>query len=727
MTDIKISQLSNVASMHFEDLFEISRYTAPGWESRSINYHDLLHSIVGARSITVDPDRPAGSGSTTIEEGVAEAVALNPAPSASAPVVVSVRPGVYTEAPITVPSYVSIAGADGPKTVIVNASDPDNIMFTMSLNSTLSNMRLSGASGTSGVGVKSVAMTFDALVHDVVVRDCYTGFYASGSGAVIRMFHCSVVPFTSASDTALKADDGAIISATTTTIRIASSGTLTNGLYATGIGTKVTLPTFGVSDVTNGIYCDNGAIVNADSGQIDNCTNAIRIGSTGSDSKVVALGTSISDSTAYDVLMESVSGEVDFTGRMDYDKRSIVSGGIFNSYGIDHENDRLKGTGLFGIEGATEIGVPGQKVLGLGIHLNVGEGDAYNQDPFGNEIVEYWQYDASAPSSTRFTRYANNAGTQLTNLGDALVVGSKYPFAAVSLNVNVAANLGSNTIVTEHWNGSSWTEDTVCAYEKTNFVHRGDALFQNVETQRVEVGRPINDDWNEDDDILDQVPEWDIGTDMYPIRFRNNVGALTTGMQFTGGQVKGDDFDVTESGKVVSWGRNRGTETNLINILEMAADAINPTSSTTVQVSANINQDFPSEYTDSRLCSMGFSMALPAWIDTSTPLVMTTGIFASNAAFGNYNFNIRLVNVEGGSLLTGILPETVFSSINATVGVPNLLLGFIQSIDISSYSPGDSFVMALERDATGSNPLDTYAGDIVLTGVTIELTRKIIG
>ena len=49
MTDVKISELSNVASAQYsDDYFEISRNLgAEGYESRKIRYGDLLHSIQG--------------------------------------------------------------------------------------------------------------------------------------------------------------------------------------------------------------------------------------------------------------------------------------------------------------------------------------------------------------------------------------------------------------------------------------------------------------------------------------------------------------------------------------------------------------------------------------------------------------------------------------------------------------------------------------------------------
>jgi hypothetical protein len=198
-------------------------------------------------------------------------------------------------------------------------------------------------------------------------------------------------------------------------------------------------------------------------------------------------------------------------------------------------------------------------------------------------------------------------------------------------------------------------------------------------------------------------------------------------MQFASGKVRGDDLDVTEAGLTVNWGRNRSIDADVVHILGMAPDAVNPTSSATIQISSNITQSIPSEYSNLRLCSMGFSYKLPSWIDTSTPLVITISSYASNNNLGNFNFRLRWVRITTDTIFDGSSSEGMVSIIIPTVGIMKHIIEATESVDISSYAPGDDFVVAIERDATGANPLDTYSGDIILTEFTLGITRKIIG
>jgi hypothetical protein len=719
--DIKISQLSNVASSELTDLFEISRLVSgTDYDSFSINYYDLLHSIVGQRTVTVDE---SGSMASTITEGISLATALSP--SVSAPVVVIVYPGVYTEDSIVIPPYVSVMGMGGSKGVIVNASDTDNIMFTMSLNTALVGFRLQGATGANGVAVKSTSTTMDCIIDDVIVRNCTIGFYATGVGSSFRASNIALLSISSTTDYGVLVEDGAVVNISNLVVRTAGSGVLTTGICVTGSSSVANITGFNVDDCVNGIYANDGGFANTDTAFIDSATNGFRVGSTGSDSHISSFASSLTNISTYSVFIESASGHVDFSGLMDYDKRSIVDGGELHSYGINSATDKLKLTGETNIEQKTDIGYPGVPADDTG--LDVGEGGSYSIDEQGNEIVEYWQYDNSAASGSRFTRYANNAGTQLTDVSDAIIVGSKFPFAAARLDITTAANLGSNSIVTEHWDGSTWVSDQICGYAKSTMTHRGDTIFQNVETQYVEVGLGITDDWISDQNVLDEVPDWDAGYNMYPLRFRNNGGSLTTAMEFEDGRVRGDDFDITEAKEVVNWGRFRQTNVEVKAISEMQPSSVNPPQSVTVDISPNITNNLTALYTDGNVSSSTFHQIIPTWADTSSGITLSVAMYGTNTNIGNINIVVRYLPIAAGFIFDGTATEYSASLIAVTLGTANLLIGVNNTFDISSFSPGDSFTVSIERDATAGNPLDTYVGDVVITGVQMTWTRKIVG
>ena len=490
MVDIKISELVNVSSNELTDLFEISRRDGSGWESNSVTYHDLLHSVVGAQIVTVGN---GGAMATTIKEGIEKALTTHVGPpSVTNPVVILVQPDIYVEDnPLAIPDYVSIIAVGDNNTTTVQASDATSPIFTMDSYSTLKGFYLQNASGAGGAGVKGTGVS--CLVEDCASLNCETGFWASGASSSMRVINCAVINTPGKICIyGFRADGEAVlIMEQCISNGVTAFSLITNGIYAEDSGTTINAPTFFTYYCTNGLHVDNGGFIDCDSGYIQNCTNGMRISSTGSNSKIVTLASSITNSITYDVFIESTTGDVDFTGKMDYNKRSVISGAKFESFGIDEVNEILKLTGKVNIENSLDIGVPGANDLGLGVGLDVGGGGSYDADEQGNDIVEYWQYDDSAASGSKFTRYVNNAGTQLTDENDAIVVGSKFSWSAARLDINVAANVGSNSIVTEHWNGSTWVTDTVCAYRKSDLTHRSNVIFQNVETQYVEFGTDI--------------------------------------------------------------------------------------------------------------------------------------------------------------------------------------------------------------------------------------------
>jgi len=723
MVDIKISELSNVASGQLTDLFEISRNIGGGlFESYSLRYHELIHSILGQQVITVGA---TGAITTTIKDAVD--LAISKSPSVTNPITIIVQPGTYSEDPIVIPSYVSITGLDGSKVTLIDALDPNNIMFTMSINSSLKGMRLTGANGVNGVAVKSTTGSADSILTDIAIRNCTKAVYSSGVASAIRCYQCTLLTSSGTSEYGVLADDGGVILLVSSIVRIAGTGIINYGICAKGVNSKITASTCQLTGVQNALCVDDGGTIDSNSLFIKNSTYALRIENNGNDSIINCFATDITNAFIYDIFIESITGEINYSGKVDVTKRSIVSGGSFNCVGLTNNPQGTYLTGEVSVEENLDVGFPGTTTLGLDVGLDVGEGGSYDQDEQGNPIVEYWQYDASSPSGSRFTRYANNAGTQLTDNGDAIIVGSKFPFSTARIDINVIANLGGNSIVVEHWNGATWTEDQISVYKKTDMIHRGNVLFQNVETQYVEVGTKINDDWVNDQNFLDEVPDWDVGFNMYPIRFRNNGGSLVTGMEFDSGKVRGDDFDITEAKVTVNWGRYRGTETIVVPSYEMNPDTVKVPDPATITYSPHIKNTALSKCSDTKIAAMSYLQIIPDWADTSSGINLSVLMYSSDATAGNVNIIVRYLPLSPGLVLDGSATDYSTSLIVPAPGVAESIFATSNLFDISVFNPRQGFIISLERDATGANPLDTYVGDIVIIGVTMQWTRKIVG
>lgn len=724
MTDIKISQLSNVSSNELTDLFEISRNLGGGsFESKSIGYHELLHSVLGQTVITVGSN---GANAETIEDGITHASELSP--SITNPIVILVHPGVYTENPLILPDYVSIIAIGDDNSTFVDAIDTTAAILTIGNYSSIQGLYVRNANGVGGIGFKGEGT--NSTFKNCAVENCETGFYCSdGGGSSSKCYYCAVINYPGKTCTyAYRADNGSIFTLSNCIANgVSAISRIGNGLYAEGSGTTINVSSSYVFYCTNGFHSDDSGFIDAGDNFLNNCVNSLRISSNGSNSRINSLATSIRNTQVYSVLIESITGSIRFTGRMDYSKRSIASGAKFISLGMDDLIENVKLTAETNVEDSLIVGVPGATDDALGVNMVVGEGGSYNTDRDGNAIVEYWAYDASAASGSRFTRYDSNTGTQLTDEGDCIVVGSKYLFSAITLDVNTAANVGSNNIVAEHWNGATWMTDMVCAYRKEDFANRRNVIFQNVETQYVEFNTSINDDWVSDSNALNEIPDWDAGFDMYPVRFRNNGGSIITAMEFDSGKVRGDDFEVTVSQKVVNFGRFRGEDVSIKSVLDMQPDSVNTPENTTINISANITEELQANCTNGNVSSLIFQQIIPVWADISSGVQFRLDMYSLDANAGNVEILVRYIPIISTFIWDGTATEYSESLVAATPLVAYKKFSANYTFDISSFAPGTNFVVSLTRDATAGNPLDTYDGDVVVTGCVMTWTRKIVG
>jgi len=723
--DVKLSQLSNVSSLELTDLFEISRSIGGGYyESRSVSYQGLISSIYGLRTITVN--KSGVSDYNTIKEAL-EYASTVAGPSNS--IAVLVYPGTYLEDnPLVVPDYVSIVSVGGQFTTAVGALNAD-VIFSLGYRTRISGLSVQATGAAGYLGTTAFYMTKALnIVEDSIVVNCENAYWTDGvysTGSAI--LDCGVLNFTTSKVVRAyySTDNAEMVIKTSLTNSSNPSNLIDYGLYCDN--SKIYCSSINLSECGVALYCDNGGSIEINSSYAESGDRGILIGPNGYNSSIDANGFNISQSMSGNhVEIQSVTGHVDLIGSYESYKRSIISGATFHSVAQDESTGGTTIIGNTRVEDRFDIGVAGKSELGLQIGMDVGTGKSYSIDRIGTPIVEFWDYDDSAPSGSKFTKMANNSGTILTDDGDALIVGCRYDYSAIKLDVDQAANLGSTSIVTEHWDGSQWVEHFTATYGNEKFTSRLNNFLQNIETQYIEHGKDVYDDWDSAGDVLDEIPDWDLGTDMYAVRFRNNGGSLITPAIISNGKVKSDNFSIQESGQAVSWGRNRLAEVISVEAGNWDPDSLNPPSLVTVPVTSNISLTNHPSFLDNSLCRSSIFTKVPFWADTSTPLGLNIGIFCPTSATGDVNFVLRVAVVRGG-LVVGSITEDVYSTVTTMSGVSGKLQSLSQEINIQGFQPGWNLIVGIERDSTSSNPIDTFNGDVVCMAMGFYYTRKIIG
>ena len=634
------------------------------------------------------------------------------------PALIQVFPGIYNESPFIMPDFVKIIG-HGRQTILRPSGALAGAFITLGAEGYLSNLSLDG-NGNGGVGSIGVLHNIAGVVEatELFVEDFETGIKTDGAGANFRC-HFTRVGQGANEDTltCYETINGGILNISDA---ICSGGTTAIGLKAdNGIMYLSTIRTFGCTDA---IFCTNNGDIHGDGIIITGSNvNALHTGSVGTLNQMRLNSTHIHQSIGQDIRSDSSVAHFVLLGLLyNTGKRSIASGTHFEVTSFDGRSDIIRNSGEFIFEQKGDIGIPG-KFSGL----DVGEGGSYDTDENGAKIVEYWSFDNSLASGSKFTKFVNNAGTQLADQDDAIYIGSKFAFSALRLNILTAMNPGANSITVEYWNGSTWATVSKAVYEKNNLIHRANVMFENIETQYIEHSLDIYIDWTIANDVLDQIPDSTLGVDMYWIRYRNTGGALTTATIFDSGKVRGDDFDVTSAKINVNWGRNRVVE-NILKEQGLFNAATNSPANNDINLSANITLDGVSNsFSATALDQLTTITHIPLWVDTSTDLKIKILGFGTDTDTGDIEYEVILVKHKNGDAIdSGSLVEiasNVIAAYNGTIGEQQ---SYIITIPIETFSPDDNLAILVKRDATAGNIDDTYTGAFTIISIDFEYTRK---
>ncbi len=727
MSDVKISQLPSTTTLNNTDLIPISQSMGGGnWQSKSITALNIMHAFTNARTISVS--KTGARDADTIKDAIAIAVSMSP--TEFNPVTIQVYPGAYIEDnPINIPQWVSLYSEGGQYGAGVVASN-DGDIFIGNGNSSLDGFSIIGMPLFSNVAYQSVG-TLVSIIENCILINCWTGILSDNGSLVAN--YVTGLSYAGTPDKFLGSVNGGFLTATSCSVT-GISASPNNAYYCSDAGSELYLFSCAASNCVNGIYANKGGYIDALSNHYNGCTNSIRIGPIGA-SNIKCLGSIIESSVTNDIFVESITASLGYFGRVDSSKFAIVNGATVTVVANDVNFGGALIVGQSSLQGKVSVGTPGALFLQEDMQLNVGEGSSFVNDKQGNPIVEYWAYDASAPSSSKFTRFVNNAGTQLANSNDALYVGCKYPFPAIRLDVDVAAVLGASYFTTEYWNGHIWVDLTarlpgggVATYKRSTFTPHANKIFQDVENQFVEFSAVLfsSGNWTAANNVLNEIPLWNANEPFYAIRFRNN-GAITSGMQFKSGRVKPHGFMVSTSGQKANFGLYRTDKNLYIDSITLYSDPTWPPTMVDVQVSTNIGyKNVPSCLRSVSHSRVATEFAIPSDIDTSSPLYIYIDGVATTAATGNIHSWLYRARVDiTAPPLPLPISEVSVDQVTAVPGVANSFLTIEQDLDISGFNVGDLIFLAFERDTTDLS-LDTYTGDFLVADITLEYKVKFV-
>ena len=113
-------------------------------------------------------------------------------------------------------------------------------------------------------------------------------------------------------------------------------------------------------------------------------------------------------------------------------------------------------------------------------------------------------------------------------------------------------------------------------------------------------------------------------------------------------------------------------------------------------------------------------LRLPERLDTSLPIILRIRYYVDSTATGNWQLVQYVSQIKLGNVLDGSLPISSTTSYVTTIATNSnkVWKELLTSFTVEKLIPGDTVVIKLNRDASGTNPLDTLAASVVITGIS---------
>jgi hypothetical protein len=654
----------------------------------------------GPRLITVGA---TGAEHTTIAAGLAAASALSPPPSMVNPAMVLIFPGSYTESPLTIPSWVTLAGAGGERARIV-AGTTTSPLITMSANSTVEKVVLAGA---NGVGGSAVNMTGAGRAHVSSVRifDCTTGVIVNNASAQLLLIdvHCH-------------RDSGQTL---TTAFHVTAGegifqACVVNGESGVHVGTAAIID--GATAVGHfsglhaefldvGILVDNGGEVDIHGSEVGHVDDAaFRVDGANSTLWVagtVVHGFELTNTLWLDVISATADVHISGAGG-DHNRMSLnAAANITANYLSDFTGDKAASALIGELQVGTED-FPSEAAFG--------GGDSHARGM--SVLVE----DNSLSSFTDRTAEAKSfEGSTFSGLGDAndaIYVGADYKFPGIRETTTVALVPGAGSTILEYWTGSAWSELLyMCVDAIAPYLSHARSMFQRVQSDQCRWDPPS--DWATT--AVNSITK-------FWVRLRN-VSAITTPPTVEQVKIHTHRLEINGDGFLERFGTAIKTiPAQWHQVLEYSnndGDFITP-GNTDVVFTAN----FEGIYTENSYLATGGSprsrggvFTVPNGLDTSRPIKLRITYVSAGTSTVNVRWSMGVATFIVGTTVLGLgVSETVVNVDQAPPGTANVLDNVELEFTIPDANPGDMFTIQYNRDQT----VDANPDEMIVVATSLE-------
>lgn len=627
--------------------------------------------------------------------------------AASAGDVIIVGAGTYTEPPMDITS-ISLVGIGGPVATIVQATTATSPLFTLGPNSLLQSLTVEGANGVGGSGIYFKVTADNAQAVQVIINDCTVGVLSDASS---KDAICRGVDFNSgAGDANIKVSPGAHLSVFGSNTR--DMLTTSRTVHVDGGLLHLFSGNFDGGNTTDGVYVENDGICYAQGCHFYGQVNAFHVAATGG--TIYALACDVLDTQAWDILLEGGTSSTLFIGGtvIEREKVSQATGTrITGSASTRTPGDA--GTQAYG-EGS--FGTPEQPA-----EMAIGEGDSntrnmlvLSDDGTGTSFVNN-TVAASSDSGSTFSLLQGVALNQVAYFGN-----TTRQFTGIKTGGGgTALDLGVGAVVWEFWDGVTWTAFRIFVTDASSpYAQKASNAFAITATaDQIRFDTvTINSSW-----VITTVD----GISGYWVRVRV-TSAITTVPVLQRIKLGTNRTEINSDGVVEFFGAAEPLRVlphvNLAAIVDLQGAS---PSNVNINYSANIVlTPVENSFNNGAHDGVGIEFRLPNMVDTSRLATLRVGFVPSNNTAGTVDFTCTLVRIPAtGAILNGTLDEVVTGNLVPIALTTRDVVYTAQiEVDLSLFANEDKVVFALRRDASGSNPNDTFAGNVELFDIEFEVT-----
>lgn len=677
----------------------------------SIDPLALVATVLTNDTVWVDPVN--GNDSTALPNemtrpyatlSAANIAANGLAPSATNPVLISLRPGVHETAPLLLQTYVTIAGVDGCETAIIKASTTTDPLITGADGAVIKNVTLQGANGAGGIGVL-MATTGSMRAENCCVKDCTIGARSSGVNAQLNLRECEFLKGAGeAMDRGVEAIGGGQALADACVARGSVGDLMGQAFVANGAGSVLELNFTLAAYAVSGVYAENGGVIRGQGSQSRFCTNGIHIATTNGAINL-AVGSSF-QSTSEDVLVE---GAASFFAVADLGHErplSITPSAQFFGTRFTLERFVVEGDASIG-----SVGRPAGAAIGSGTDHIVGL-VALQEDPASPGV--YVDVTDAIVSPSGSVTPVFSIGT----VGAALYIGGTLPFTGIYADTTLLTT--NDSIVIDQWDGALWNQaDSWMVTQATSpYASKGDELFRTAEEERIWLDVPPS--------ILQTID----GKSRYWMRFRVDTTPLSIIPQVEHMRLDVSSTVIQSDGQLEH--RGAGEYVDLLPGGDEPVITWEP-SGTPAPTTALLVIDGQITYSIYLFGAAGArqinrAITVPPGIDTSKPtrveLVWDPG---SSTAAGNVEWTVYHSTFKSTDVVNGLVPQLGPTSVvSAAPGVAYQGVEAVAELWIPGVKSGHE-TLAIEVQRNGGVGADTFPATARLRAIRVLGTYRAPG